>query len=334
MKRSRDPDDPPAFPVLPSWAGDPALDDKPKVVAQPERPVTRPEAPPAPRPAKWGGGAPPPSPWESKPDSSWRPSRQPRDEERGGYDQDSLADSEEDQAWSREAARKSSRAQSSSRSGLRPRSYRRPGQFKPLIVFGVVGATALAFWLLIPNEAWEALSSGARQLWDRTSNAVVEQIESWRGERRAAPVAVTRPEALGKKAGAPDVKPQPARRPRTVNLVTVPAGANVIGPRGLVGVTPLAYPVRAGVTQTVTFTLDGYLPVSHKVGGGRMKTAEITIELVPKGPEPVAVKPAGAPPAAKPTAAPPATKPGGAPPAAKPIAAPTAPVEKPWDLSR
>jgi hypothetical protein len=276
MKRGRDRDDPPAFPALPTWAGNPALEEK-GTSQKFEPPVPTTEA--FKRPERWDGAAPPPSPWESKPSSSWRSGKsQPRN-----YNRDeSLVEPEPDPSWVEPPPRKPARSSS--------RPWRMRGSrvrwYKPIVAFFLIAAVATGFWLLVPAEAWDGLAKGADRIWASVTDPIIQQIEAWRGKKtKSAPVAVSRPEGRsGSDPAAADEQPAPARRAKaTVTLLTEPSGANVIGRRGLLGITPYAYTGREGASETITFTLDGYLPVSRKIVVGRKRPSEITIELVPNG---------------------------------------------------
>jgi hypothetical protein len=151
----------------------------------------------------------------------------------------------------------------------------------------LAGPALILAWFLIPAPNRAELRWGVGQLWHQGTAALSDQMDRWRGRTPRAPgaeipVALARPEPLPTKpVSRPPVVPPRAPR-ATVMLVTIPPGANVIGPRGLVGETPLRYPLRAGRPETVTFTLDGFHPVSRRIKGGRKRPAQIQVTLLPR----------------------------------------------------
>jgi hypothetical protein len=150
----------------------------------------------------------------------------------------------------------------------------------------LAGPAMILAWFLIPGPSRAELRWGLGQIWHQGTTALSERIDRWRGRTPQTtvadvPVALARPDTPPPTpVSRPVGPPRPARA--SVMLVTIPPGANVIGPRGLVGETPLRYPLRAGRPETVTFTLDGFFPMSRRIKAGRKRPAQIQVTLVPR----------------------------------------------------
>ena len=240
--------------------------------------------------------------WSTGPDSGKDWGRDSRYDWDQGARGDTGDDSDDGLPASRSGARKGKPTASSARSRQAQRLSRRAHRPHPVLKACVVfllliGAGALAASYLIPKPQQVQLQSDARDLLRRAADRISSRIQQWRGGPPEGPragenaVAVARVADSGRKpAATPDkqavVDPRPAgRRARgkrqTVALMSVPDGATVIGKEGLLGVTPLGYTLRSGGIERLTFTLDGYKPVTRKIGG-RRKTTSVVVKLVPK----------------------------------------------------
>lgn len=181
------------------------------------------------------------------------------------------------------------------RSRRRAGSRERGPWLKRGLVALVLALAGTALAIGVPRPQWVALATGAQGIWQTAVTAVTTRIEGWRKGKDAPPVATARaPETPPAVApGKPVAKPVPPRRQRgVVGLSSSPPGATVIGPRGIIGTTPLAYGLKPGRVEVVTFTLDGYQPLSRRIKGGRQGTPTVMVEMVPRQPAPAPVVPA------------------------------------------
>jgi serine/threonine protein kinase len=162
----------------------------------------------------------------------------------------------------------------------------------------VAGAAALADRLL-SKEQQRHLESQARDLVKKGVDGVASVIDN--GQARPRPVrdgvAEAAPPESAPRAGAraalPDedrVEKEAARvahRRRgqevTITLLSRPAGAQVSGPRGPLGITPVDLTARVGSTQALTFSKPGFEPAVRKIAVDRKQTT-VTVELKALGP--------------------------------------------------
>jgi hypothetical protein len=164
-----------------------------------------------------------------------------------------------------------------------------------VVLLLLVVAGAFAADRLLSKEEQRELQAQARILVRKGVEGVSAVID---------PGAPARPEALsdaspagGARAGAraslPDedklereARAGGRRRERvTITLHSRPPGAEVRGPRGLVGTTPVQWSARVGASQSLTFRKDGYAPLVRKVTADRNETT-LTVELQPSATSP------------------------------------------------
>jgi hypothetical protein len=69
----------------------------------------------------------------------------------------------------------------------------------------------------------------------------------------------------------------------TITLLSRPAGAEVSGPRGPLGVTPVDLTAKVGATQSLTFSKPGFASTVKKITVDRNETT-VTVELKAVGP--------------------------------------------------
>jgi eukaryotic-like serine/threonine-protein kinase len=169
-------------------------------------------------------------------------------------------------------------------------AYQPRGTFwrRVMVVVLLLAAGGLAATQVIPEDQQAKLQADARTLVKRGVEEVTSAIQN-----AAAPA---RPEALDEKAlrdaealkeGAAAAMPDDDRNRRggrrtrravTVTLLSNPPGAEVLGARGRLGVTPLPFTVRVGASETLTFRKEGYADVERRITGPR-KDGTVSVDL-------------------------------------------------------
>jgi hypothetical protein len=160
----------------------------------------------------------------------------------------------------------------------------------------VAGGAVLADRFLSKEQQRE-LQTQARDLVKKGVDGVTSVIES--SQARPQPVKTetdrTGDEAAraGARATLPDeekLEKEVARAGRrrrghevTVTLLSRPAGAEVSGPRGPLGVTPVDLTAKVGSTQSLTFRKQGFAPAVKKFTVDPKQTT-VTVELKAVGP--------------------------------------------------
>ena len=175
-----------------------------------------------------------------------------------------------------------------SRSYLAPPPRRRRFLRRAALVVLLLAMGGLAASQLLPPQQKEKIQEEARTLVERGVKEVTSVIQ-----QAAAPA---RPEPLDEKLlggtdgkdgataavpGEEDARKKRSRRETTVTLVSNPPGAEVVGPSGKLGVTPMPFTLRVGSTERLTFRKDGYAEVERRVTGRRKETT-VTVDLTPQ----------------------------------------------------
>jgi hypothetical protein len=156
-----------------------------------------------------------------------------------------------------------------------------------MLVLLLLAMGGLAASQLLPPQQKQKIQAEARTLVKRGVEEVTSVIQ-----QAAAP---RRPEALDEKQlggelaknGASAALPgdedgkRSRRRQTTVTLVTNPPGAEVLGPSGKLGVTPMPYNMRVGTSERLTFRKEGYAEVERRITGKRKETT-VTVDLQPQ----------------------------------------------------
>jgi serine/threonine protein kinase len=180
----------------------------------------------------------------------------------------------------------------------RTRGFYRPRRrwLRRLAVLALlVAAGAFAADRLLSEQQQRQLQDGARALVQRGVEGVSSVIDRSGAPARPEPLPPSL-EGPGARAGARARLPdedhaaraaadrardrRPAERV-TITLLSNPSGASVTGPppvRRPLGSTPLPMTVKAGTSQTLTFSKDGYAPVSRKITADAAGTVVIDLE--------------------------------------------------------
>ena len=149
-----------------------------------------------------------------------------------------------------------------------------------LLSVALVGSATLAALSLLPARKRQELLDRGRSI---AQKAVTEAErprllpERKEPERRPPPAADPPPEKPEPRASEAPRRPAEARV--TITLVTRPSGANVLGPRGSIGRTPLPLSTRVGSTQVLTFAKSGFHPATRRITGDPKKTT-VVVALV------------------------------------------------------
>jgi hypothetical protein len=160
----------------------------------------------------------------------------------------------------------------------------------------LVAAGAVAADRFLSKEQQHQLESQARTLVKKGVDGVASVIEC--SQARPEPVKdqagkQTDDARAGARATLPDedkLEKEMARVGRrrrgqevTITLLSRPAGAEVSGPRGPLGVTPVDLTAKVGSTQSLTFRKPGFAPATKKITVDRKETT-VTVELKAIGP--------------------------------------------------
>jgi serine/threonine protein kinase len=155
-----------------------------------------------------------------------------------------------------------------------------------LLSVALLASGGLAALSLMPAHKRQEIAnkSGFNELLDK-GRAIAQKAVTEAERRPDKPLVPTpeRKEPERRPDPTPDTKPSDARRPAearvTITLVTRPPGANVVGPRGSIGRTPMPLTTRVGSTQVLTFAKTGYHPATRKITGDPKKTT-VVVALV------------------------------------------------------
>ena len=192
--------------------------------------------------------------------------------------------------------------QRSSRYRMMPPPPRRRLMKAAVVVLLMVAAGAVVADRFMSKEQQRVLQTQARHLVKKGVDGVASVIES--SQARPEPVKGDdkgekgdRDDPDSARAGARASLPDETRLERevaragrrrrgqevTITLLSRPAGAEVSGPRGPLGVTPVDLTARVGSTQSLTFRKPGFAPAVKKITVDRKETT-VTVELTAVGP--------------------------------------------------
>jgi serine/threonine protein kinase len=175
---------------------------------------------------------------------------------------------------------------------------RRRGLLRVLVVLLLlVAAGAVAVDRFVSKEQQRKLQTQAKQLVKKGVDGVASVIESSQAQPEPVKAQNERRERDDARSGARATLPDETRLEKevaragrrrrgqevTITLLSRPAGAEVSGPRGPLGVTPVDLTAKVGSTQSLTFSKPGFAPTVKKITVDRNETT-VTVELKAVGP--------------------------------------------------
>ena len=175
---------------------------------------------------------------------------------------------------------------------------RRRGLLRALVVLLLlVAAGAVAVDRFLSKEQQRELQKQAKQLVKKGVDGVASVIESSQAQPDPVKAQNEKQSGMTPDPGARATLPDEARLEKevaragrrrrgqevTITLLSRPAGAEVSGPRGPLGVTPVDLTAKVGSTQSLTFSKPGFAPTVKKITVDRNETT-VTVELKAVGP--------------------------------------------------